>query len=83
MGLNFYYELTAPADTSASELEIFLHEVQRLAQSLGFNLTIVWNVPFDTPERREFANRLGGNFTPQDDPTQRRRDSDVGPASQL
>ena len=24
-------------------------------------------MPFDTPERREFANRLGGNFTLQDD----------------
>lgn len=33
----------------------------------GFDPTIVINVPFDTPERREFANRLGGNFTMQDD----------------
>jgi len=67
MGLSFFYEFTAPAETPASELEAFLHDVQREAQSLGFDPTIVLNVPFDTPERREFANRLGGNFTLQDD----------------
>ena len=67
MGLSFYYEFTAPADTSASELETFLRDVEREAKALGFNPTIVLNVPFDTPERREFANRLGGNFTLQDE----------------
>jgi hypothetical protein len=65
MGLSFFHEFTAPADTSASELESFLRDVQREAESLGFNPTIVLNVPFDTPERCEFANRLGGNFTLQ------------------
>jgi hypothetical protein len=35
--------------------------------ALGFDPTIVLNVPFDTPERREFANRLGGNFPLQDE----------------
>ena len=67
MGLSFFYEFTAPAEMPASELEAFLHDVQREAQSLGFDPTIVLNVPFDTPERREFANRLGGNFTLQDE----------------
>ena len=67
MGLSFFYEFTAPASTPASAIEAFLHEVQLEAQSLGFDPTIVINVPFDTPERREFANRLGGNFTLQDD----------------
>jgi hypothetical protein len=67
MGLSFLYEFTAPAETPASALEAFLHEVQLEAQSLGFDPTIVINVPFDTPERREFANRLGGNFTLQDE----------------
>jgi hypothetical protein len=67
MGLSFFYEFTAPADMPASELEVFLHDVQREAQALGFDPTIVLNVPFDTPERREFANRLGGNFTLQDE----------------
>ena len=67
MGLSFFYELTAPDDRAASELEAFLHDVEREAQALGFNPTAVLNVPFDTPERREFANRLGGNFTLQDE----------------
>jgi len=57
MGLSFYYGFIAPAETPASELEAFLHAVQREAQSLGFDPAIVLNVPFDTPERREFANR--------------------------
>ena len=67
MGLSFFYEFTAPSDRAASELEAFLRDVEREAQALGFNPTTVLNVPFDTPERREFANRLGGNFTLQDD----------------
>ncbi len=67
MGFSFYYEFTAPAETTGWQLETFLRGVERDAQSLGFNPTIVLNVPFDTPERREFANRLGGNFTLQDD----------------
>ena len=67
MGLSFFYEFTAPAEMPASELEAFLRDVEREAQALGFNPTAVLNVPFDTPERREFANRLGGNFTLQDE----------------
>ncbi len=67
MGLSFFYEFTAPAETPASELEAFLRDVENEAKALGFNPTIVLNVPFDTPERREFANRLGGNFTLQDE----------------
>ena len=67
MGLSFFYEFTAPANTPASELEAFLRDVEREAKLLGFSPTIVLNVPFDTPERREFANRLGGNFTLQDE----------------
>ena len=67
MSLSYYYEFTAPAATPAPELEVFLREVEQLAQSLGFNPTTVLNVPFETPERREFASRLGGSFTLQDD----------------
>ena len=67
MGLSFFYEFTAPAEMPASELEAFLRDVEREAQALGFNPTAVLNVPFDTPERREFANRLGGNFKLQDE----------------
>ena len=67
MSLSYYYEFTAPATTPASELETFLRDVEGEAKALGFNPTTVLNVPFDTPERREFANRLGGNFTLQDE----------------
>ena len=67
MGLSFFYEFTAPAATPASELETFLRDVEREAKALGFEPTTVLNVPFNTPSRREFANRLGGNFTLQDD----------------
>ena len=67
MGLSFFYEFTAPANMPAFELQTFLREVERQAKALGFASTTVLNVPFDTPMRREFANRLGGNFTLQDE----------------
>jgi hypothetical protein len=67
MGLSFYYEFTAPATTPASELETFLLEVQQFAKSLGFDSTTVLNVPFDTPERREFSKRLGGSMYAEDE----------------
>ena len=67
MSLSFYYEFTAPASTPASELDAFLRDVEHEAKALGFDPTTVLNVPFDTPERREFSNRLGGNFTLQDE----------------
>lgn len=67
MGLSFHYEFTAPADTPAVKLEAFLREVEIEAKSLGFDPTIVLNAPFDTPERREFARRLGASFTLEDE----------------
>ncbi|MEA3208549.1 MAG: hypothetical protein QOE70_1606 [Chthoniobacter sp.] len=67
MSLSYYYELTAPATTTAAELEEFLRGVEQLAKSLGFAPTTVLNVPFDTKERREFARRLGGSFILQDE----------------
>ena len=67
MGLSFFYELTAPANTPVSELEAFLRDVEHEAKALGFNPTTVLNVPFGTQERHEFANRLGGAFTLQDE----------------
>lgn len=48
-------------------LAVFLRGVEQLAKSLGFSPTTVLNVPFDTDERRDFARRLGGSFTVQDD----------------
>lgn len=63
MSLSFYYEFTAPAFTSAQKLEEFLRAIEGEARALGFEPTAVLNVPFDTPERREFARRLGGSVT--------------------
>ena len=67
MSLSFYYEFTAPAETTAGELEEFLKGVEQLAVSLGFSPTTVLNVSFDNRERRDFARRLGGNFFVQDE----------------
>jgi hypothetical protein len=67
MGLSYYYEFTAPAATPAAELETFLLEVQQFAKSLGFDPTSVLNVPFDTPERREFSKRLSGSMYVEDE----------------
>lgn len=67
MGLSYLYEFWAPAETTAAELEVFLRGVEQLATSLGFGPTTVLNVPFDTPERRDFSRRLGGSFTVQDE----------------
>jgi hypothetical protein len=67
MGLSYYYEFTAPATASAGELETFLRSVEQDARALGFDPVTVLNVPFDTPERREFSRRLGGSLTVQDE----------------
>ena len=67
MSLSFHYEFGAPAHMPAAQLEEFLRDVEREAQRLGFKPTTVLNVPFDTPERRQFANRLGGGFALQDE----------------
>ena len=67
MSLSYYYEFTAPADAPPAKLEEFLRSVECSARSLGFNPTTVLNVPFDTPERRQFARRLGASFTLRDE----------------
>ena len=67
MGLSYQYEFTAPAATPASELETFLREVEQFATSLGFDPTTVLNVPFDTPERRDFSRHLHGSMYAEDE----------------
>jgi hypothetical protein len=67
MGLSYYYEFMAPAAAQAEQLEAFLQGVAQLAKGLGFRPIEVLNVPFDTTERRDFARRLGGSFTVQDE----------------
>jgi hypothetical protein len=63
MSLKYYYELTAPASVTAGAIEVFLQDVQKSAASLGFDPTLVLNVPFDSGDRRDFARRLGGMLT--------------------
>jgi hypothetical protein len=59
MGLHLNFEFTAPAETGAHKLEAFLQ--------MGFDPSTVLNVPFDTPERRAFASRLGGSLWIEDE----------------
>ena len=58
MGLSYYYTLTAPATASAEDLTAFLKGVEKEAQRMGFEPTLVFNATFDTPERRRFVRRL-------------------------
>jgi len=58
MGLSYHFTLSAPASVGAKELVAFLKTVQADAQKLGFQPTLVLDVVFDTPERREFARRV-------------------------
>ena len=67
MGLSYYYEFAAPATVTAGELEQFLKALEFKAKTLGFSPTSVLNVPFDTPERRTFARRLGGGYYVEDE----------------
>ncbi len=58
MGLSYHFTLSAPASATTAELEQFLKIVEAKAQTMGFQPTMVLNVPFDTVARREFARRL-------------------------
>jgi hypothetical protein len=58
MCLSYYYSFSAPANTRAGALKEFLKGVEKEAQKMGFNPTMVLDAPFDTPERKQFARRL-------------------------
>jgi hypothetical protein len=58
MGLTFRFTLTAPATTTAAELEKFLKSVESEAQAMGFKPTQLFRASFDTKERKEFARRI-------------------------
>lgn len=58
MSLSYYYSFSAPANTSAGALKEFLKRVEKEAQGMGFNPTLVLDASFDTPERKQFARRL-------------------------
>jgi hypothetical protein len=67
MGLSYHYSFTAPAQTKPGDLETFLKTVEAEAKKMGFNPTIVLNVLFDTPERRDFARRLVTGYPVEDE----------------
>src|SRR5437763_372870 len=58
MSLSYYYSFSAPANTNAEELKEFLKRVEKKAQGMGFNPTLVLDASFDTPERKQFSRRL-------------------------
>lgn len=67
MGLSYYYTLAAPATASAEELTTFLRRVEKKAQRMGFQPTLVLNAVFDTQERRQFARRLTAGLPIEDE----------------
>jgi hypothetical protein len=67
MSLSYYFTFTAPAKATADELTAFLKRVEKEAQVLGFQPTVVLNAAFDTPERRQFARRLTTGFHVEDE----------------
>ena len=67
MGLSYYYTLTAPATAGAEDLTTFLKGVEKQAQRMGFEPTLVLNATFDTPERRRFARQLTTGFSIEDE----------------
>ena len=67
MGLSYYYTLAAPAAAGAEDLTAFLKGVEKEAQRMGFEPTLVLNATFDTPERRRFVRRLTTGFFIEDE----------------
>ncbi len=67
MGLTYHFNFGAPADVRPAELQGFLESVERDAKTMGFRPTVVLNVEFDTPERREFVRRLTTGLSLEDE----------------
>lgn len=67
VGLTYHFKFGAPADVRAEELQSFLKSVERDAQKMGFHPTLVLNVEFDTPERRDFVRRLTTGLSLEDE----------------
>jgi hypothetical protein len=55
MSLSYHFGFRAAAEKTSAELENFLRRVEKEALKMGFNPTLVFNAPFDTKERWEFA----------------------------
>jgi hypothetical protein len=58
MALSFYFKFCAPASKTPEDLELFFKKLEKEAQRLAFDPTLVVNAKFDTRERRDFARRL-------------------------
>ena len=67
MGLTFRFTFTAPATTTAAELEKFLKSVESDAQAMAFKPTQLFQATFDTKERRDFARRIRTMYRLTDD----------------
>ena len=67
MSLSYYFTFTAPATAAAEELAAFLKRVEKEAQRMGFEPTVVLNVSFDTAERRQFTRLLTTGFAIKDE----------------
>jgi hypothetical protein len=58
MGLTYHYAFGASGNTSATNLEEFLHGVEVAAKELGFDPVLVLDAQFDSLERKKFARQL-------------------------
>lgn len=58
MSLTYHFAFSAPGNTSAEELEEFLHDVESEAKAMGFDPVLVIDATFDTPARLRFARQL-------------------------
>lgn len=67
MGLSYHFSFKAPAKAKPQDLEQFLKTVEVSAKEMGFEPTMVLDAPFDTPERKQFARRLGTGFPVEDE----------------
>jgi hypothetical protein len=67
MGLTYRFTFTAPATTTAAELEKFLKSVESDAQAMGFKPTQLFQATFDTKERRDFARQIRTMYRLTDD----------------
>jgi hypothetical protein len=67
MGLSYKFTFTAPATTTAADLEKFLKTVESDARAMGFKPTELFQATFDTKERRDFARRIRTMYRMTDD----------------
>src|SRR5688572_25166401 len=67
MGLSYYFNFKAPAKAKPRDLLQFLRTVEASAKKMGFQPTMVLDALFDTPERKQFARRLGMGYPVEDE----------------